>query len=58
MLPSSPTKMKMLGPETPPLETTKPGPELKTIPVGLAPSVFVADGGMVTTSDCGTPWKS
>jgi len=47
--------MNMLGPEIPFRVTTNPDPELKTVPVGLAPSVLLADGGMITTSGTGTP---
>src|SRR3954470_2019597 len=59
ILPSSLTKINLLGPDNPFLVTTKPDPELKTIPVGLPPSVFVDAGGTVTTrglpNGTGTP---
>ena len=42
---------------TAPLVTGKPEEPLNTMPVGL-PTVPPAAGGIVTTSDCGTPLPS
>src|SRR5262245_22758667 len=50
IVPSSPAKMKRLGPEAAPLVMTKSVVPLKTSPVGLPPSVLVGAGGTVTTS--------
>src|ERR671934_1800674 len=52
IVPSSVSKMNRLGPECPPLETTKSLLPLKTVPVGadVVPGALPAGGGMVTTS--------
>src|SRR5262249_42281962 len=43
IVPSSAAKMKRAGPEDPPLETTKPGPPLKTMPVGAPATDTTSD---------------
>src|SRR5207248_11031348 len=46
IVPSSVAKRNLLGPETPPLETTKPsGVGLKVVPVGAPTAPDPADGG-------------
>ena len=52
IVPSSVSKMKMLGPDLPCRDTTKPLVLLKTTPVGAAvvPAGLPGGGGIVTTS--------
>src|SRR5687767_11946984 len=58
MTPSSVTKMKRLGPDSPPLLTMKLLDALKTMPVGEPPpSVFPGDG-MFTTNGFALPSPS
>src|SRR5204863_3464235 len=51
--PSSLTKMNLAGAETPFLVTWKNAVPLRTIPVGLAPSLLRAAVGIVTTNGTG-----
>src|SRR5436190_1201004 len=53
--PSSLTKMKMAGPETPFFLTWKDCVLLTTVPVGLAPSLFPAEVGISTTNGTAVP---
>src|SRR5207244_7204710 len=55
MEPSSLTKMNNADAEVPFLLTGKNPVSLNTVPVGLAPSVLLAEGGIATTRELAVP---